>query len=231
MSVIEVCGVSHTYGGEVRVLDDVSFSVEKGEFVSILGASGSGKTTLLSIMGGIERPTEGKVFIDGEEISSLSERKLAILRRTKISFVFQFFNLAPYLTVEQNILVPVFLAGKRRSSVANDLEDLLKFMGLTERRSYLPSKLSGGEQQRTAIARGLIVRPEIIFLDEPTGNLDSKNSEEIMRLLSAANKEYGTTVVQVTHSEKNAGYGSRIITIKDGKISSEAVGSCEGGAL
>ena len=112
MSVIKVCGVSHTYGGEVRVLDDVSFSVEKGEFVSILGASGSGKTTLLSIMGGIERPTEGKVFIDGEEISSLSERKLAILRRTKISFVFQFFNLAPYLTVEQNILVPVVLAGK-----------------------------------------------------------------------------------------------------------------------
>lgn len=221
MSFIEICGVSHCYDVSTKVLDDISFGVEKGEFLSILGASGSGKTTLLSIMGGIERPTAGKVFIDGAEITAMHEKQLAVLRRTKISFVFQFFNLAPYLTVEQNILVPVFLAGRRKKSVSEKLDGLLDLMGLSERRNFLPSKLSGGEQQRTAIARGLIFDPEVIFLDEPTGNLDSRNSEEIMKLLRRVNEEYGTTVIQVTHSEHNAACGTRIITIKDGKILSD----------
>ncbi len=221
MSFIEVCGVSHCYDGSTKVLDGISFGVEKGEFLSVLGASGSGKTTLLSIMGGIERPTAGKVFIDGAEITAMREKQLAVLRRTKISFVFQFFNLAPYLTVEQNILVPVFLAGRRKKSVSEKLDALLDLMGLSERRNFLPSKLSGGEQQRTAIARGLIFNPEVIFLDEPTGNLDSRNSEEIMKLLRRVNEEYGTTVIQVTHSEQNAACGTRTITIKDGKILSD----------
>lgn len=221
MSFIEVCGVSHCYDGSTKVLDGISFGVEKGEFLSVLGASGSGKTTLLSIMGGIERPTAGKVFIDGAEITAMREKLLAVLRRTKISFVFQFFNLAPYLTVEQNILVPVFLAGRRKKSVSEKLDALLDLMGLSERRNFLPSKLSGGEQQRTAIARGLIFNPEVIFLDEPTGNLDSRNSEEIMKLLRRVNEEYGTTVIQVTHSEQNAACGTRTIKIKDGKILSD----------
>lgn len=192
--------------------------MENGEFLSILGASGSGKTTLLSILGGIERPTGGQVLVDGENIAAASEKRRAILRRTKIGFVFQFFNLAPYLNVEQNILVPVLLNGKGKRSVEKELDDLLSFVGLSDKRTAMPGKLSGGEQQRVAIARGLIFRPEIILLDEPTGNLDSVNSEGIMRLLSEINAEFGTTVIQVTHNEHNAGYGSRTIRIKDGKI-------------
>ena len=196
----------------------MDLSVENGEFLSILGASGSGKTTLLSILGGIERPTGGQVLVDGENIAAASEKRRAILRRTKIGFVFQFFNLAPYLNVEQNILVPVLLNGKGKRSVEKELDDLLSFVGLSDKRTAMPGKLSGGEQQRVAIARGLIFRPEIILLDEPTGNLDSVNSEGIMRLLSEINAEFGTTVIQVTHNEHNAGYGSRTIRIKDGKI-------------
>ena len=218
MAVIQASGVTHTYNGHDIILDNVDLSVEKGEFLSILGASGSGKTTLLSILGGIERPTGGQVLVDGENIASASEKRRAILRRTKIGFVFQFFNLAPYLNVEQNILVPVLLNGKGKRSVEKELDDLLSFVGLSDKRTAMPGKLSGGEQQRVAIARGLIFRPEIILLDEPTGNLDSVNSEGIMRLLSEINAEFGTTVIQVTHNEHNAGYGSRTIRIKDGKI-------------
>ena len=218
MAIIQASGVTHTYNGHDIILDNVDLSVEKGEFLSILGASGSGKTTLLSILGGIERPTGGQVLVDGENIASASEKRRAILRRTKIGFVFQFFNLAPYLNVEQNILVPVLLNGKGKRSVEKELDDLLSFVGLSDKRTAMPGKLSGGEQQRVAIARGLIFRPEIILLDEPTGNLDSVNSEGIMRLLSEINAEFGTTVIQVTHNEHNAGYGSRTIRIKDGKI-------------
>ncbi len=218
MAIIQASGVTHTYNGHDIILDNVDLSVEKGEFLSILGASGSGKTTLLSILGGIERPTGGQVLVDGENIAAASEKRRAILRRTKIGFVFQFFNLAPYLNVEQNILVPVLLNGKGKRSVEKELDDLLSFVGLSDKRTAMPGKLSGGEQQRVAIARGLIFRPEIILLDEPTGNLDSVNSEGIMRLLSEINAEFGTTVIQVTHNEHNAGYGSRTIRIKDGKI-------------
>lgn len=218
MAIIQASGVTHTYNGHDIILDNVDLSVENGEFLSILGASGSGKTTLLSILGGIERPTGGQVLVDGENIAASSEKRRAILRRTKIGFVFQFFNLAPYLNVEQNILVPVLLNGKGKRSVEKELDDLLSFVGLSDKRTAMPGKLSGGEQQRVAIARGLIFRPEIILLDEPTGNLDSVNSEGIMRLLSEINAEFGTTVIQVTHNEHNAEYGSRTIRIKDGKI-------------
>ena len=218
MAIIQASGVTHTYNGHDIILDNVDLSVEKGEFLSILGASGSGKTTLLSILGGIERPTGGQVLVDGENIAAASEKRRAILRRTKIGFVFQFFNLAPYLNVEQNILVPVLLNGKGKRSVEKELDDLLSFVGLSDKRTAMPGKLSGGEQQRVAIARGLIFRPEIILLDEPTGNLDSVNSEGIMRLLSEINAEFGTTVIQVTHNEHNAEYGTRTIRIKDGKI-------------
>lgn len=218
MTIIEAKGIFHTYNGTDYVLNGVDLDVEQGEFLSILGASGSGKTTLLSVLGGIERPTEGSVKICGEDITACGERRRAVLRRSKIGFVFQFFNLAPYLTVEQNILVPVLLGGKSKKIVRNDLDSLLSFVGLTDKRDSMPGKLSGGEQQRVAIARGLIFHPEIILLDEPTGNLDSVNSEGIMHLLSQINSEFGTTIIQVTHNEKNAEYGSRLIRISDGKI-------------
>ena len=217
MPVIQARGVTHTYNGRDIILN-VDLDVERGEFLSILGASGSGKTTLLSILGGIETPTSGEVLVDGENIAAAKEKRRAVLRRTKIGFVFQFFNLAPYLNVEQNILVPVLLNGKGKRSVEKELDDLLSFVGLSDKRTAMPGKLSGGEQQRVAIARGLIFRPEIILLDEPTGNLDSVNSEGIMRLLSEINAEFGTTVIQVTNNEHNAEYGSRTIRIKDGKI-------------
>ena len=167
MKLIDAQHISHSYNGKDLVLDDICLTIRRGEFLSILGASGSGKTTLLSVLGGIERPTSGKVFVDGEDICAANESRRAVLRRTKIGFVFQFFNLAPYLTVEQNILVPILLGGKGKKSVAERLDKLLSVIGLEDRRNSLPGKLSGGEQQRVAIARGLICGPDAILLDAP----------------------------------------------------------------
>lgn len=206
------------YFGENCVLNDVSINIEKGSFVSIIGASGSGKSTLLTILGGIDKPTQGTVTLDGEEISAMSEKQLAILRRSKLGFVFQFFNLAPYLTAEENVLLPIMLSGKVTDEHRTRAKELMEYLGVIEQKDKLPQKMSGGEQQRVAIARGLIINPEVILLDEPTGNLDSRNSAEIMNLLKRINEEMGTTIVQVTHSDVNAQYGDRIIAIKDGKI-------------
>lgn len=217
MAVLSCLNVTK-YFGENRVLNDVSLEIEKGSFVSIVGASGSGKSTLLTILGGIDKPSEGKVVLDGVEISSMSEKELAILRRTKLGFVFQFFNLAPYLTAEENVLLPITLKGKVSEEDKNRARELMEYLGISELKNKLPGKMSGGEQQRVAIARGLIINPEVILLDEPTGNLDSKNSEEIMNLLKRINEEFNTTIVQVTHSDVNANYGNVLITIKDGKI-------------
>ena len=217
MAVLSCLNVTK-YFGENRVLDDVSLEIERGSFVSIVGASGSGKSTLLTILGGIDKPTEGKVFLDGVEISGMSEKELAILRRTKLGFVFQFFNLAPYLTAEENVLLPITLRGKVKEEDKKRATELMEYLGISGLKNKLPGKMSGGEQQRVAIARGLIINPEVILLDEPTGNLDSKNSEEIMNLLKKINEEFNTTIVQVTHSNVNANYGNVLITIKDGKI-------------
>ncbi len=217
MAVLSCLNVTK-YFGENRVLDDVSLEIERGSFVSIVGASGSGKSTLLTILGGIDKPTEGKVVLDGVEISGMSEKELAILRRTKLGFVFQFFNLAPYLTAEENVLLPITLRGKVKEEDKKRATELMEYLGISGLKNKLPGKMSGGEQQRVAIARGLIINPEVILLDEPTGNLDSKNSEEIMNLLKKINEEFNTTIVQVTHSDVNANYGNVLITIKDGKI-------------
>jgi putative ABC transport system ATP-binding protein len=172
-------------------------------------------------LGGIDRPTAGEVFLRGENIAQKKERDLAILRRTQIGFVFQFFNLAPYLTVYENILLPIILGGKKQKDYAQKADELMDYLGISAHKNKMPQKLSGGEQQRVAIARSLIFSPEIIFLDEPTGNLDSRAGTEIMELLKRVNEEYKTTVVQVTHSTKNAAYGNRVIRIVDGKINEE----------
>lgn len=204
--------------GEQQVLHEVDLEIYKGDFVSIVGSSGSGKSTLLTILGGIDRPTSGKVYLGDECISSAGEKQLAVLRRTKIGFVFQFFNLAPYLTAEENILLPIMLSGRVTAEQRKKAADLMEYLGIADCAKKLPGKMSGGEQQRVAIARGLVFDPEVILLDEPTGNLDSKSSLEIMRLLKRINSEMSATIVQVTHSEFNAAFGNRIIAIKDGKI-------------
>lgn len=217
MALVNAKNIVKEFDGR-RVLDGVSIEIEKGDFVSIIGASGSGKSTLLTILGGIDKPTSGVVEIDGADITSKSEKELAVLRRTKIGFVFQFFNLAPYLTAEENVLLPVMLGGRVTDAHRARKDELMEYLGISSLKHKLPSEMSGGEQQRVAIARGLICEPEVIFLDEPTGNLDSKNGTEIMELLADINRRTGTAVVQVTHSRENAEYGNIIIEIKDGKI-------------
>lgn len=216
--IVSVRNVSKTFNNDIYVLDNVSLDIVKGEFISVTGASGSGKSTLLTIMGGMDRPTSGEVFFEGADISKYNEKALAKLRRTEMGFVFQFFNLAPYLTVEENIMLPVILNGDKESSKRERLEYLLDYLGIADYRKKMPSKISGGEQQRVAIARGLIFEPKIILLDEPTGNLDSNSALLIMQLLRKINREHGTTIVQVTHSEKNASFGNRIIHISDGRL-------------
>ena len=214
--------------GAQRVLNDVSLEINRGDFVSIVGSSGSGKSTLLTILGGIDKPTSGKVYLSGREISSASEKELAILRRTEIGFVFQFFNLAPYLTAEENVLLPIMLSGRVTEAHREKAAELMEYLGIADSKGKLPSAMSGGEQQRVAIARGLIFDPSVILLDEPTGNLDSASSLEIMKLLKRINTEMGATIVQVTHSDYNAGFGNVIITIKDGAVSLAKVEAEEG---
>lgn len=209
----------YTVGGEgVRVLDGISLRVCSGEFVSIMGESGSGKSTLLYILGGLDRPTEGDVCINGTDISGLSDENMSRMRRQKIGFVFQFYNLIPNLNAEENIMLPLLLDGKRAVDYSGRLAQMLELVGLTQRRKHTPRELSGGQQQRVAIARALMSRPEILFADEPTGNLDSRTGAEIMSLLEEINRERGQTIIMVTHSPEAAKSSSRIITVRDGKL-------------
>ena len=222
MEILKVENLTKTYGsGEnlVHAVDDVSFSVEKGEFVAIVGASGSGKSTLLHLIGGVDRPTSGKIFVDGNDISKMNDDKLAVFRRRQVGIVYQFYNLIPILTVEENITLPCDLDG--RGVDRERLEMILDSFGLRARRKHLPNQLSGGQQQRTSIARALINNPSLVLADEPTGNLDSKSSEEVMSILKMCNQSYVQTVIMITHNLDMAKQADRIITISDGKIVEE----------
>ena len=219
MNLLEVKQISKTYGsGEtaVRALKDVSFSVPKGEYVAIVGASGSGKSTLLHLIGALDTPTSGKVWIDGKDIFSMKDRNLTIFRRRNIGFIFQAFNLIQELTVEQNILFPVLLDYRKPDK--NYLEELLTVLNLNERRNHLPSQLSGGQQQRVAIGRALITRPALILADEPTGNLDSQNSSEVIALLKEASKKYAQTILMITHDRSIAQTADRVLQVSDGVL-------------
>ena len=219
MNLLEVSNVSKTYGsGEaaVKALKKVSFSVPKGEYVAIVGESGSGKSTLLNMIGALDTPTCGKVVISGKEIFSMNDRKLTIFRRRNIGFIFQAFNLIPELTVEQNIVFPVLLDYQKPDS--KYLEELLSVLNLKERRNHLPSQLSGGQQQRVAIGRALFPRPALILADEPTGNLDSQNTSEVIALLKEASKKYEQTIIMITHSRSIAQTADRILQVSDGEL-------------
>ena len=222
MEILKVENLTKTYGsGEnlVHAVDDVSFSVEKGEFVAIVGASGSGKSTLLHLIGGVDRPTSGKIFVDGNDISKMNDDKLAVFRRRQVGIVYQFYNLIPILTVEENITLPCDLDG--RGVDRERLEMILDSFGLRARRKHLPNQLSGGQQQRTSIARALINNPSLVLADEPTGNLDSKSSEEFISMLKMCNQSYGQTGLMITHNLDIANQAARIITISDGKLVEE----------
>lgn len=201
-----------------RVLKGISLQITKGEFVSIMGPSGSGKSTLLYILGGLDNPTNGSVLMGGNDISRYNDEKKSVMRRRNIGFIFQFYNLIPNLNVEENILLPVLLDGKNAKDYRKQLHNILEIVGLTDRRKHTPRELSGGQQQRVAIARALINSPDIIFADEPTGNLDSKTGTEIMTLLKEINHESDKTIVMVTHSADAAEYGNRIVSVRDGII-------------
>ena len=219
MEILKVENLTKIYGKDttkVVALDDVSFSVEKGEFVAIVGASGSGKSTLLHIIGGVDRPTSGKVFIDGQDIFKFNDDKLAIFRRRQVGLIYQFYNLIPILNVEENITLPLSL--DNRIVDKETLNNMLKLLGLENRKKHLPNELSGGQQQRTSIGRALITNPTIILADEPTGNLDSKSSDEIVALLKKSNKELKQTIIMITHNMEIAKEADRIIKIEDGKI-------------
>lgn len=219
MEILKVENLTRVYGtgaSKVVALDNVSFTVEKGEFVSIVGASGSGKSTLLHLIGGVDRPTSGKVFINDEDIYKLNNDDLAIFRRRQIGLIYQFYNLIPILNVIENISLPLELDGRKPDK--KDLNEMIELLGLENRQSHLPSQLSGGEQQRVSIGRALITRPSLILADEPTGNLDSKASEEIVSLLKKTNKKYNQTIIMITHNLEIAKMTDRIITIEDGRI-------------
>lgn len=220
MPILNVCNLCKTYQSgttEVKALDNVSFSVDKGEFVSIIGPSGSGKSTLLHILAGIDRPTSGKVYVDGEDIYTKSEKELAFYRRRKAGLIYQFYNLVPTLTVAENIILPGRLDKKKTDKEA--LNRLIDMLGLTDRKNHLPSQLSGGQQQRCAIGRVLFTNPALMLADEPTGNLDSKSASEVMQLLKNANKQYGQTLIMITHNSDLAEQADRMLIIKDGRLS------------
>ena len=222
MDILKVEGISKTYGsGEnaVYALSDVSFSVPKGQFLAIMGASGSGKSTLLHILGGVDTPTEGKVFLDGQDVYSQNENQLAVFRRRRVGLIYQFYNLIPVLNVTENITLPLLMDSRTPDS--DYLNELISTLGLGGRENHLPNELSGGQQQRVSIGRALITSPDVVLADEPTGNLDSTNSREIIELLKNANKKYGQTLIVITHDESIALQADRIITISDGRIASD----------
>ena len=224
MKILEVTNLCKTYGkGDtmVKALDNVSFSVEKGEFVAIIGPSGSGKSTLLHILGGVDVPTKGSVVINQTDISNLDETALAIFRRRQIGLIYQFYNLIPILTVKENLTLPLLLDGRKPDE--KQISALVKRLGLEHRLDHLPNQLSGGQQQRVSIGRALVNNPALMLADEPTGNLDSENSKEIISLLRQFNKEFNQTVIIITHDEKIANSADRVITIEDGKITGDEV--------
>ncbi len=219
MEILRVENLTKIYGKEeakVVAIDNVSFSVEKGEFIAIVGASGSGKSTLLHLIGGVDRPTSGKVYIDGKDIFKLDDDKLAIFRRRQVGLIYQFYNLIPILNVEENITLPLSL--DNREIDKQKLNEMLKLLGLENRKTHLPNELSGGQQQKTSIGRALITNPTIILADEPTGNLDSKSSDEIVSLLKKSNRDLKQTIIMITHNMEIAKCADRIIKIEDGKL-------------
>lgn len=227
MEILKCDCIGKVYGSganQVRALDKVNLSVEKGEFVAIIGASGSGKSTLLHILGSVEKPTKGKVLVDGIDISSMSRTQAAIFRRRKVGLVYQFYNLIPTLTIQKNILMPLLLDKKKVNQ--EYFEQIVNSLGISDKLDFLPSQLSGGQQQRAAIARALIYRPALLLADEPTGNLDQKNSQEIIDMLKLSNRNLNQTILLITHDEKIALEADRIITLEDGKIISDRRGRC-----
>ncbi|SFA97525.1 putative ABC transport system ATP-binding protein [Acetitomaculum ruminis DSM 5522] len=219
MEILKVENLSKIYGkgnNEVKALDNISFSVEKGEFVAIIGPSGSGKSTLIHILGGVDRPSSGKVFMNGQDVYSQNEEQLAIFRRRQVGLIYQFYNLIPVLDVVENMTLPILLDGREVNK--EHLEELIKILKLDERRNNLPNQLSGGQQQRVSIGRALMNAPAVVLADEPTGNLDSKNSHEIVELLKYSNKKYNQTLIIITHDESIALQADRIISIEDGHI-------------
>jgi putative ABC transport system ATP-binding protein len=224
MEILRVENLSKVYGsGEaaVKALDNVSFSVQKGEFLAVIGSSGSGKSTLLHILGGVDRPTSGSVFVDGADIYKLDETRLAIFRRRQVGLIYQFYNLIPVLDVEENITLPLLLDSRKPDKA--QLEEIMAMLKLTDRRKHLPNQLSGGQQQRVSIGRALINSPALVLADEPTGNLDSKNSADIIELLRMSNKKYNQTLILVTHDQQTALKADRVITIEDGRITRDEV--------
>jgi putative ABC transport system ATP-binding protein len=224
MAILEANDVSKQYQmGEVAVnaLVGVDFVVEKGEFVAVMGPSGSGKSTLLHLLGGLDKTTDGEVTLGGRKLSVMSDKEVTLARRRNVGFVFQFYNLLPTLTAEENIALPLLIDGKKIKAYQSKLDELLELVGLTDRRRHKPDQLSGGEQQRVAIARAFVNDPDIVLADEPTGNLDSRAGEEVMKLLRRSCDELGQTIVVVTHDPKAASFADRIVFLKDGQIASE----------
>ena len=231
MELLKVENLYKVYGkgeNEVKAVNGVSFSVPKGQMVAIVGASGSGKSTLLHMIGAVDRPTSGKIYLDGQDVFKQNNRELAIFRRRQVGLIYQFYNLIPVLTAEENITLPIMMDGRKPDK--EHLEKILDMLGLKERRDHLPSQMSGGQQQRVSIGRALFTSPQVILADEPTGNLDSKNSAEIMELFRRSNKELKQTIIIITHDEKIAEQCDRIIVLSDGKIISDEGNSTQGEA-